>query len=208
MSTWAIVTAGGSGSRFGAPKQYRVLGGVTLLERAVDAVSVHADGVVVALPAGDVVDLPSSVVRVEGGPTRLASVRAALAAVPPSAQVIVIHGPSHPLAGAHLTAAVIAAVRAGADAAIPGLPVLDALKRVSEGVVAASVDKSGVVLAQTPQAFRAAALRAVHADRPDAAEDSELIERAGGRVVVVPGDPANLHIATPADLALAERLVR
>ncbi len=207
MSVWAIVPAGGSGTRFGGAKQYRLLAGRSLLLRAIEAVADQVDGVVVALPAGDQVELPDGVVRVDGGATRLASVRAALAAVPPSAEVIVVHGPSHPLATAELAAAVIAAVAGGADAAAPGLAVLDALKRVGpDGSVLGSIDKTDVFLVQTPQAFRAAALRAVHATEPEAAEDTELISAAGGRVAIVAGDPANLHVATSADLAIAALL--
>ncbi len=204
---WAIVPAAGSGTRFGGAKQYRRVGGTTLLARAVGALAGHVEGIVVALPPGDDVELPRGVLRVAGGSTRLGSVRSALAAVPSRASIVVVHGPSHPLADGALTAAVIGAVRAGADAAAPGLPVVDAVKRVgADGAVEGSVDKTGFVVVQTPQAFRAAVLRAVHAGDPEAAEDTELVERAGGRVVIVPGDPANLHVATPADLALIERL--
>jgi len=208
MTVWAVIPAGGSGVRFGARKQYLALGERTLLERAIDAVQPVVDGIVVALPAADAVALPSGVIRVDGGASRLDSVRSALAAVPADASVIVVHGPSHPLAGPALTVLVVAAVREGADAAFPGMPVVDALKRVGpDGLVEVTVPKERVMLAQTPQAFRAEALRAAHAGSPEGAEDSELIERAGGRVVAVAGEPTNLHIATPADLAIAERLL-
>lgn len=208
MTVWGIVPAGGSGVRFGARKQYLDLGGATLLERAIACLAPVCDGIVVALPAGDEPVLPPEVIRVVGGGTRLDSVRSALAAIPATAEVIVIHGPSHPLATDALARAVVAAVRSGADAAFPGLPVLDALKLVGpDGRVVRTVPKQDVVLAQTPQAFTAAALRAAHAGTPDTAEDSELVDRAGGRVVVVAGAADNLHVATPADLAVAARLV-
>ncbi len=207
MTVWGIVPAGGSGVRFGARKQYLDLGGSTLLERAIACLGPVCEGIVVVLPAGDRPALPQGVIRVVGGSTRLDSVRAGLAAVPTSAEVIVIHGPSHPLASVALTRAVVAAVRDGADAAFPGLAVLDALKRVGpEGRVTHTVPKHEVVLAQTPQAFAAAVLRAVHAEEPETAEDTELVERAGGIVVAVPGESTNLHVATPADLAVGERL--
>lgn len=207
MSIWGIVPAGGSGTRFGARKQYLDLGGRSLLDRAIECLAEVCDGVVVAVPAGDVVPVPPGVLTVVGGDTRLDSVRAALASVPSDAEIVVVHGPSHPLAEPSLAVAVVDAVRAGAAAAVPGLPVLDALKRVAAGAVVATVPKQDVVLAQTPQAFSARIFRELHDGRPDVAEDSELVERAGGRVAVVPGRPENLHIATPADLELARRWV-
>ncbi len=90
--------------------------------------------------------------------------------------------------------AVIAAVRAGADAAVPALPVADTLKRVDGTRVVETVDRTDLVAVQTPQAFRAAALRAAHATAADATDDAALVEAAGGTVVVVPGDSRNLKI--------------
>jgi 2-C-methyl-D-erythritol 4-phosphate cytidylyltransferase len=82
--------------------------------------------------------------------------------------------------------------------------VIDTLRVVG----GSTVDRTGFVAVQTPQAFRAAALRSAHAGDPEGTDDASLVEAAGGRVVVVDGDPANIKITTPTDLALAELLCR
>ncbi len=105
-----------------------------------------------------------------------------------------------------LFAAVVGAVRAGADAALPVLPVAEALKRVDGERVVGNLDKADVVLAQTPQAFRADVLRRLHAGCPEVGEDVELVVDAGGDVRPVPGDPRNVHVTTEGELAVAELL--
>jgi 2-C-methyl-D-erythritol 4-phosphate cytidylyltransferase len=142
---------------------------------------------------------------VVGGATRSDSVRAGLDAVPDDADVVVVHDAARPAARASMFEAVIAAVRAGADAAIPGVPVTDTIKRVDGQVVVDTLDRSTLVAVQTPQAFAAAALRAAHADAGDATDDAALVERRGGRVVVVPGDASNRKLTTPDDVAALER---
>jgi 2-C-methyl-D-erythritol 4-phosphate cytidylyltransferase len=193
VSTWAIVVAAGRGERFGRPKQYEVIAGKRVLDWSVEAATAACDGVVVVVPPGQ----PG----IQGGETRSASVRNGLAEVPADAEVIVVHDAARPAAGKALFTAVIDAVLAGADAAFPGVPVTDTIKRVDGGVVVETLDRSTLVAVQTPQAFRAAALRAAHAGGGDATDDCALVERAGGRVVVVPGDPANRKLTDPSDLA-------
>lgn len=144
---------------------------------------------------------------VAGGATRSDSVRAGLAKVPAEAAIVVVHDAARPLAAGSLFAAVIDAVRAGADGAVPGLPVPDTLKRVDRDRVVATVDRDGLVAVQTPQAFRAAVLRAAHSAGGDATDDAALVEAAGGTVVVVPGDPANVKVTTPEDLAWAASFI-
>ena len=96
------------------------------------------------------------------------------------------------------------AVRAGADGAIPGVPVTDTIKRVdAAGTVVATLTRDELVAVQTPQAFRATALREAHHAGIDATDDAALVEARGGRVVVVAGDPDNRKITTQADLAWA-----
>jgi 2-C-methyl-D-erythritol 4-phosphate cytidylyltransferase len=116
----------------------------------------------------------------------------------------VVHDAARPVPVASVWERVLAAVAAGADAAVPAVPVTDTLREVG-GV---AVDRARFVAVQTPQAFRAAALRAAHDGGGDATDDASLVEAAGGRVVVVEGDPANVKITTPVDLALAELLCR
>jgi 2-C-methyl-D-erythritol 4-phosphate cytidylyltransferase len=102
---------------------------------------------------------------------------------------------------------VIAAVRAGADGAVPGLAVADTLKRVDDVRVTATVDRVGLVAVQTPQAFEAGILRAAHASEGEATDDAALVEALGGTVVVVPGDQRNLKVTGPADLMIAAALL-
>jgi 2-C-methyl-D-erythritol 4-phosphate cytidylyltransferase len=211
-SVWTIVVAGGSGSRFGdsVPKQFLELGGLRLLDWALASAGAASDGVVVALPAGHLdATLPPGAVAVAGGPTRSASVRAGLAAVPDDASVIVVHDAARPLAGGLLFDRVIAAVRAGADGAVPGVPVPDTIKRVdpSGGRVVETLDRSTLRAVQTPQAFAAGILRRAHAGGGDATDDAALVEGAGGRVIVVEGDPANIKITGPDDLVRAGALL-
>jgi 2-C-methyl-D-erythritol 4-phosphate cytidylyltransferase len=123
--------------------------------------------------------------------------------VPDDADVVVVHDAARPNASAALWRAVVDAVLAGADAAVPALPVTDTLKRVDGAVVVGTVARDGLVGVQTPQAFGAGVLRAAHATGGSATDDAALVEAAGGRVVVVPGERANLKITEPADLALA-----
>ncbi|HEX6381867.1 MAG TPA: 2-C-methyl-D-erythritol 4-phosphate cytidylyltransferase [Acidimicrobiia bacterium] len=209
---WAIVVAGGSGSRFGdaAPKQFLDLGGLRLIDWALAAASAACGGVVAVLPAAHLdATLPPGVVSVAGGSTRSGSVRAGLEAVPADAAVIVVHDAARPLADSALFERVIAAVRAGADGAVPGVPVADTIKRVdpADGLVLETLDRPTLRAIQTPQAFAAGALRQAHAGGGDATDDAALVEVAGGRVVVVEGDPSNLKVTGPEDLVRAEDLL-
>jgi 2-C-methyl-D-erythritol 4-phosphate cytidylyltransferase len=204
VTTWAIVVAAGRGERFGGPKLQTVLAGRRALEWSVAAARSACDGVVLVVAPG--VDPQVEVDRcVDGGATRSDSVRAGLAAIPDDADVVVVHDAARPAAGVALFDAVIAAVRGGADAAIPGVPVTDTIKRVDGDTVLETLDRSTLVAVQTPQAFRAGALRAAHADAGDATDDAALVERRGGRVVVVPGDASNRKLTAHDDVAALDR---
>lgn len=205
MVVWGIVVAAGSGQRFGRPKQFVVLGGKRVLDWSIDAASSVCREVVVVVPPGYLDD--AGVRAVEGGATRSGSVRAGLRQVPADADIIVIHDAARPLAAPSLFRAVVEAVDRGADAAIPGLAVRDTIKQVAGEQVVATVDRTGLVAVQTPQAFRAAVLRAAHEGDPEATDDAALVEAAGGKVVVVAGDAANLKLTEPEDLVVAEALL-
>jgi 2-C-methyl-D-erythritol 4-phosphate cytidylyltransferase len=209
VSVWTIVVAAGRGERFGSDKQAADLGGRPVVSRSVATSLEASDGVVVvvaperlvaaeALVAGPDGEA-TAVTLVAGGATRAASVRAGLVAVPDDAEVVLVHDGARPLATAALFARVVAAVRAGADAVVPGVPVADSLRAVDGGVV----DRDGVLAVQTPQGFPADRLRAAHAAGTDASDDATLVEAVGGTVVVVDGEPANLKITRPVDLVLA-----
>ncbi|HET7487660.1 MAG TPA: 2-C-methyl-D-erythritol 4-phosphate cytidylyltransferase [Acidimicrobiales bacterium] len=207
MGVWAIVVAAGESSRFGRPKQYAVLGGREVLDWSVDAARKAADGVVLVVPPGDAGGArPGCDAVVAGGSTRSASVRNGLAAVPDGTEVVVVHDAARPLAGAGLFRAAVDAVRAGAAAAVCAVPVTDTVKEVEGGAVVSTLDRARLWAVQTPQAFAAGALRAAHAGAGEATDDAALVEAAGLPVVVVPGDPANLKLTTPADLVMAEAL--
>jgi len=207
VETWAIVVAAGSGARFGGAKQFHAVGAERLVDRAVRAASRSCDGVVVVIPADGAWDGPPVAAAVHGGATRAASVRAGLAAVPATAEIVVVHDAARPMAGDRLFAAVIEAVASGADGAVPGIAVADTVKRVDGTRVVATVPRDDLVTVQTPQAFRAAVLRAAHADEGDGTDDAALVEAAGGTVVIVPGESANLKVTGPEDVLLVTALL-
>jgi len=208
---WAIVVAAGTGARFGGAKQFEQLRGRRVVDWSIAASRAAADGVVVVVPADRVGDPtlaegPSGplsgkpVVVVAGGASRSGSVRAGLAVVPAEAGIVVVHDAARPFATLALFEAVVAAVRAGAAGAVPGVALSDTVKRVQEGRVVATLDRAGLVAVQTPQAFAAAALRKAHAAAGEATDDAALVESTGGRVMVVDGDPVNTKITYRQDL--------
>lgn len=205
MPVWTIVVAGGSGARFGQRKQYLGLGGRRVIDWALEAAREHSDGVVLVVP-DDVASEPepSADVVVVGGKTRSTSVRCGLAVVPVEADVIVVHDAARPVPARAVWERVLKAVEGGADAAVPAVPLTDTVREVG----GATVDREGLVAVQTPQAFKAALLRAAHAAGPEGTDDASLVEAEGGRVVVVDGDVSNIKITTPVDLMLAELLCR
>jgi 2-C-methyl-D-erythritol 4-phosphate cytidylyltransferase len=206
-SVWAIVLAGGVSRRFGErAKQFEHIGGVPLVDRTVAAARRACDGVVVVLPPGRAWTGEPVDAVTEGGDHQSESLRSGLAAVPADAAIVVVADPAHPLATDALFEAVVDAVRTGADGAVPVIPILEVVQRVRDGQVVETLPKDDLVLTQTPQAFRADVLRAVHADRPRPVENSGLLVERGHRVVTVPGDVDNVHVTTPAELAIAESL--
>jgi 2-C-methyl-D-erythritol 4-phosphate cytidylyltransferase len=213
MDTWTIVVAGGSGARFGGSKQFAMLGSLSVLDRSVAAAVQQSDGVVVVVPAADVERVRAAcaapmLLVVAGGATRSASVRSGLAAVPMAASVVLVHDAARPLASVALFASVIAAVRSGADAVVPGVPVTDTIKQVTaDGVVVTTPDRASLVAVQTPQGFVAHVLRRAHERSGEATDDAALVEALGGHVIVVPGEGTNRKITTPEDLEWAARMI-
>ena len=202
-----MVVAAGEGRRYGGPKQFSLLGDRPVLSWSVEAAQTVVDEVVLVLPTGrlrDPATPPGCRHVVAGGPTRAASVRAGLAAVPVGAEIVVIHDAARPLASPALFARVVEAVRGGAAGAVPGIPVTDTLKRVGGGRVLATVDRAELVAVQTPQAFRHDVLRRAHAEGGEATDDAALVEALGEEVVVVAGEARNLKLTDPADLERLE----
>ena len=198
------MVGGGSGQRYGRPKQYERLGDERVIDRSRRIAELVSDGVVLVVPAADA-ERESGVA---GGDSRSASVRAGLLAVPADATIICVHDAARPLASEQLFRRVIEAVDSGADAAIPGVAVADTIKVVdAAGHVIDTPDRSTLVAVQTPQAFRASVLRAAHAAAGEATDDAALVEAAGGSVVVVSGEANNRKITQPEDLEWAREIV-
>ena len=192
--------AAGSGLRFGSAKQFETIGGKKIVDWAVDEASKHSAGVVVVVPVGQV----SGAGQVEGGSTRSESVRRGLAAVPDTATIICVHDAARPFASPTVFQRVISAVVDGADAAVPGVAVVDTIKQVNESnVVVATPRRETLRAVQTPQAFRAESLRRAHAAGGEGTDDATLIEKMNGEVVVVEGEIVNRKITTREDLEWA-----
>jgi 2-C-methyl-D-erythritol 4-phosphate cytidylyltransferase len=213
--TVALIVAAGSGERLGAgrPKALVELAGRPLLQWSIDALRAVPGiaQIVVALPAGTAP--PAGVTAVEGGAVRSDSVRRALAAAG-EADTVLVHDGARPLLTPELAAEVIAALDAdpGADAAIAAVPVTDTIKRLDEGgAVTETLDRGRLWAVQTPQVFRRRGLERALEVAPEelarATDDAWLIERAGGRVVVVQASDENLKVTTPLDLQIAELLL-
>ena len=131
--------------------------------------------------------------------------RIGVAEVDDDAAVVLVHDAARPLLPDEVIERVLAALGEGWDGAVPGLPVVDTVKRVEDGRGRRDAPRAELVAVQTPQAFVASVLRAALAGDVSGASDcASLVEARGGRVKVVPGDPRLLKVTTPDDLALVE----
>lgn len=200
---WTVVVAAGSGSRFGSNKLEMALHGEsTVLDRSLEVALAASDGVVVVvreLGPGSDQEERSSVLWVVGGASRSESVRNGLAAVPADAEVVLIHDAARPLADLGLYNRVVDAVRAGAEAVVPVIPLVDTIRSVD----GSPVDRDQLRAVQTPQGFRAETLRTAHRGGHEATDDAALVEALGHEVVLVAGDVRNLKITRPADIDIA-----
>lgn len=218
--TWAIVVAGGGGTRLGAdrPKAFVKLGGRPLLAHSIDLMEDHpaVDRIVLVVPAeweepatllADELAAGKVAAAVGGGETRALSVAAGLEEVPAGAATILVHDAARPFASPQLVDRLLAAL-ADHDGAVPAVPVTDTIKRVRDGRVAETLARAELGSVQTPQAFRAAALRRAFAvpaeELRDATDCASLVEAAGLAVAAVAGEAANVKITTADDLARAE----
>ncbi len=207
------MVAGGTGTRYGRPKQFEPLAGRPVVEWSVTAARKATDGVVLVVPESEVERARSigADAVVAGGATRSASVRRGLELVPEGTGIVVVHDAARPLASPALFAAVVAPLVSGEplDGVVCGVAVADTLKRVGGdgSTVTGTVDRSTLVAVQTPQAFRADVLRRAHAAGGEATDDATLVEAIGGTVRVVPGEAHNVKLTVPSDLALLEHLV-
>jgi len=200
MRLWGIVVAAGSGTRFGRPKHLVDVGGLPMWERAAGTLAAVCDGVTV------VGDVPGGVA---GGERRRDSVAAGLSAAPTRIDGVLVHDAARPLASVTLAQRVAYRLDPGdAGGVIPVLAVRDTLKRVADDLVVGTIDRSDLVVVQTPQGFLTESLVAAHAGSDeDATDDAQLLERAGIPVVTVRGESTNLKVTYPDDLAVAEALL-
>ncbi len=218
MSVCAVLVAAGEGNRLGSdrPKAFVALGGRPLLAESLERLerSDWIDSIVVVAPPGweePAILLAEELVVskvgavVTGGATRAESVRAGLAEVGAEIVAIVVHDAARPLVDDAVLGRVLEPLSDGWDGVVPGLALIDTVKRVAQDVVTATIDRSDLVTVQTPQAFPAETLRAAYAGALTGATDcASLVERAGGRVRVVEGDQRLLKVTTPDDLARIE----
>jgi 2-C-methyl-D-erythritol 4-phosphate cytidylyltransferase len=220
-ATWAVLVAAGTGERLGLdrPKAFASLGGRPLLAESLDRLDrcPWVDAIVVAAPPeweepaillSEELATSKVVSCVTGGDTRAASVRNALGDVGAEALVVLVHDAARPFLSDQVVERVLAPLVEGFEGAIPALPVPDTLKRVDGALVTETVPREALVAAQTPQAFLAPALRqAYDGDLSDVTDCASLVERSGGRIAAVEGDPRLFKVTTPADLELAEALL-
>ena len=219
MSVWAILAAGGRGDRLGLdrPKAFAPLNDRPLIAEPLERLdgSDWIEGIVVAAPPGweepcilvaEEVAAGKVAETVTGGESRSESVRLALAQVPDDATVIVVHDAARPLVGDEVIERVIKALGEGWDGAVPALPIADTVKRVDGESVQETLDREGLVAAQTPQAFVATVLRdtfrTLQHGVVESTDCASLVEASGRRVRVVEGDPRLLKVTTSADLEL------
>jgi 2-C-methyl-D-erythritol 4-phosphate cytidylyltransferase len=215
MSVWAILAAAGRGERLGLdrPKAFARLNDRPLLAESLERLdaSEWIEAIVVAAPpeweepcilVAEEVAAGKVAETVTGGDSRTESVRRALDEVPGEATVVLVHDAARPLVTEEIIERVVTGLGDGWDGTVPGLPVSDTVKRVEGEAVTETIDRDGLVVAQTPQAFLAPTLRRALEGGAAGSDCAALVEAAGGRVRVVVGDPRLLKITEPADLEL------
>jgi 2-C-methyl-D-erythritol 4-phosphate cytidylyltransferase len=220
MSVWAVVVAAGRGERLGLdrPKAFANLRDRPLLAESLERLEASdwIDSIVVAAPPGweepvillaEELGCGKVVESVTGGQTRAASVRTAVAKVSDDAAVIIVHDAARPVVPEEVIERLLTALNEGWDGAIPVLPPADTVKRVDGDQIVETLDRAGIVLAQTPQAFVATALREAVAATSEATDCSALVEARGGRIKAVPGDARLVKVTERADLELVEGLL-
>jgi len=218
VSVWAVLAAAGRGERLGSdrPKAFARLGGRPLLAESLERLeeSGWIDAIVIAAPPDW--EEPSILVAEEiaatkvssavtGGASRSESVRLALEEVPAEAAVVLVHDAARPLLPEEVIERVLAPLSEGWDGVVPAVPLADTVKRVEGDRVVETLSREDLGAVQTPQAFRADALRrAVSGDVSSATDCASLVESQGGRIKVVEGDPRLLKVTDAEDLALVE----
>ena len=224
----AIVCAGGSGERLGLAggKQLALVAGRAVLAwtiEALDATS-EVDHIVLVCPASrveeyraaaiDSVAPTTPVTYAASGPSRQASVAAGIAVAPPEAEILLVHDGARPLVTPEIVVSTIAAVEGDplAAGAVVGQPAIDTLKIADGSVIVETPDRSKYWAVQTPQTFRAQALRAAYAQAEEdgfvGTDDAAIVEHAGGRVLLVEGPRDNIKVTVPEDAVFVEAVLK
>jgi 2-C-methyl-D-erythritol 4-phosphate cytidylyltransferase len=211
----AVVVAAGEGRRFGAFKQFAALRGTSVLDWSLRAFATHPHigAIVLVLPdeergASYRRAYPEIVAAVKGGARRQDSVANGIRAIAGGPEdIVLVHDGARPLVDRDLITRIVEeAARSGA--AIPVIPFEDTVKEIEDGVVVRTLDRSTLVRVQTPQGFSLGLLRraleAAAESGIEGTDEASLVERIGGRIVTVAGDPRNIKITEPRDLAWAE----
>ena len=217
MTFSALIVAAGSGSRAGGDKQWRSLGGKPVLRWSAEALLNAGAQELIVVIAPDAQDRAAQALAglsswraVTGGDTRARSVQAGLAALTCSAdQPVLIHDAARPLLDRAVIDRLVATLK-DADGALPALPVADSLRQGQDGRMAGVVERDGLWRAQTPQAFRRGVIEAAYAAWPadeTPTDEAVVVDRHGGRVVLVEGDPRLMKLTYPEDFAMAEALL-
>jgi 2-C-methyl-D-erythritol 4-phosphate cytidylyltransferase len=217
VSVWAVLAAAGRGERLGAdrPKAFAPLRGRPLLAESLERLEASdwVESIVVVAPPdweepvillAEELGCGKVVASIAGGETRADSVRIGVGEVGEDAAVILVHDAARPLVSDEVVGRLLAALTEGWDGAVPGLPLVDTVKRLDGDAVVETLDRTRLVSVQTPQAFLAPVLREAVAAGAAATDCSSLVESRGGRVKVVAGDPRLLKVTTLDDLALVE----
>jgi 2-C-methyl-D-erythritol 4-phosphate cytidylyltransferase len=218
VSVWAVLAAAGRGERLDAdrPKAFAPLRGRPLLAESLERLesSGWIESIVVVAPPGweepvillaEELGCGKVIASVAGGEKRGESVRLGVEEVGNDAAVILVHDAARPLVSDEVIERVVTPLSQGWDGAVPGLPLVDTVKRVRDSAVEETLPRGELMAVQTPQAFVAGVLRdAVAGDVASASDCASLVEARGGRVLVVDGDPRLLKVTTAEDLALVE----
>ena len=217
MTVGVVVPAAGAGTRLGpgAPKALRLLAGEPLLVHAVRRLRAcpSVGPVVVAAPPASVAEVQEllaafDVQVVAGGVERQDSVRVALAALGADVDLVLVHDAARALVPVTVVESVVAALRAGASAVVPVLPVADTVKRVIGDAVVETVAREDLRAVQTPQGFVRSVLERAHTSDRSVTDDASMVEALGVKVVTVAGAAEAFKVTTPFDLLVAEGVLR
>lgn len=203
MSIWSIIVAAGTGTRFGALKQFSEFAGMSVLEHSIKPFIGLVEGIIVVTdPNNNDLSIPSIDKVVTGGMTRSDSVKNGLIEVPPDCEHVLVHDSARPMLTSDLVSRVIDELQAGALAVTPVMDLVDSIRSIKGDVL----DRSNYCTVQTPQGFRADVLSAAHEQGLSGTDDAGMVSALGIDVTCIPGEPYNFKVTYPNDLLVCEAL--